>query len=93
MAAVCPSATKSEFFSEHDGSLPYPDFILKASASPQRVAKAILKAIEGRGGAIIFPNLAASAMVMAEKAIPPLSHAMNVSYRNMIVSMIEKKKG
>ncbi len=90
VTAVCPAATKTEFFEVARGDIPFDDFIAANAVSPDRVARAIVKATEGNR-AVVFPTWGARLLFMADKWLPRISAAGNVRYRDKVIALARRK--
>jgi short-subunit dehydrogenase len=85
VSAVCPGATRTEFFDVAEGEIPFDEMIEKYSAPPQRVARAILKASR-KNRALVFPTWSAWLLYFADRWLPWLSQAGNIRYRDKVLS-------
>ena len=58
VTAVCPGATRTEFFDVAKGDIPFDDMIDRWAVAPEIVARAIVKASRGNRP-VVFPTYSA----------------------------------
>ena len=86
VVAVCPGATRTEFFDVARGEIPFDAMIERFAAPPEVVADAIVRAADSRR-ALIFPTLSAWFMCWADRWLPWASQAGNLRYRDQVLQL------
>ncbi len=86
VTAVCPGATRTEFFDVARADIPFDSMIDRFAAPPETVARAILAATRGNR-ALIFPTWSASFLHWADRWLPWLSQAGNLRYRDKVLQL------
>ncbi len=86
VVAVCPGATRTEFFDVARGEIPFDDMIERFAAPPEKVAASIVRAA-GSGRGVSFPTLSAWFLAWADKWLPWLSQAGNLRYRDQVLRL------
>lgn len=84
VVAVCPAATRTEFFDRAKGEIPFDPMIEKNWVPAEKVAEVIVQAENSRH-AVIFPTLGAWFLCWADKWIPWASEIGNIRYRDKVV--------
>ena len=90
VVAVCPGATRTEFFDVARGEIPFDDIIERFAAPPEKVAASIVRAA-GSGRGVLFPTLSAWFLAWADQWLPWLSQAGNVRYRDQVLKLEGKE--
>ena len=91
VTAVCPGATRTEFFDVAHDDIPFDPTIERFQASPEVVARAILKASRGNRP-VVFPTWSAWFLVWLDKWLPPVSRQLNLAYRRRVLPREETKE-
>jgi len=86
VVAVCPAATRTEFFERAKGEIPFDPMIQKNWVPAEKVAEVILRAENSRR-AVVFPSWGAWFLCWADKWIPWASEIGNVRYRGKVVPL------
>ena len=86
VTAVCPGATRTEFFDVARGEIPFDAMIHRFAAPPEKVAEAILRAAQGNR-AVLFPTLSAWFLAWADQWLPWFSQAINLRYRDQVMRL------
>lgn len=81
VTAVCPGATRTEFFDAARPGVPYDGSLEPFMVRPERVGRAIVKA-STKNRAIVFPSWDGRVMAFIEKVFPWLNATGNIIYRN-----------
>ena len=89
VSAICPGATKTEFFDMARGEIPFGRMIDAFSVSSETAARCIVDASE-RNRAVVFPTWGAWFLHFADKWLPWLSEAGNLRYRKEVLGRTEK---
>lgn len=89
VTAVCPGATRTEFFDVARADIPFDGMIDRFAASPATVARTILAAT-GKNRALMFPTWSAWFLYWADRWLPWLSQAGNLRYRDRVLQMTQK---
>ena len=84
VTAVCPGATRTEFFAVARGGIPFAPMIDRFALPPEVVARAIVRASR-KNRALVFPSLGAWLLYLADRWLPWLSEAGNIAYRNRVL--------
>ena len=86
VTAVCPGATRTEFFDVARADIPFDSLIDRFAVPPITVAQTILAAA-GKNRALIFPTWGAWFLYWADRWLPWLSQAGNLRYRDKVLRM------
>ncbi len=87
VCAVCPAGTRTEFFTVAEHDLPFPEWFGKFLASPETVARSILRAV-GSNHDLIFPSWSARSMYLLDRLFPFLTRRANIWYRNRVLQHV-----
>jgi uncharacterized protein len=91
VVAVCPGATKTEFFEVAKRDIPFDDIVDRFMAPPEVVAATIVRAVSS-DRAVLFPTWAAWFLYAADRVVPRLSAAGNVRYRDKVLGRVRPKE-
>ena len=92
VTAVCPGATRTEFFDVARADIPFDSIIDRFAAPPLTVARTILAAA-GKNRALMFPTWSAWFLYWADRWLPWLSQAGNLRYRDKVLQMARDQTG
>ena len=85
VTAVCPGATRTEFFDVALADLPFTTMIDRFAVAPEVVARAILHATRSNR-ALLFPTWGAWFLYWADRWLPWISEAGNMRYRDQVLN-------
>ena len=86
VTAVCPGATRTEFFDVARADIPFDSMIDRFAVAPITVALTILRACGSRR-ALMFPTWGAWFLYWADRWLPWISQAGNIRYRDTVLRM------
>ena len=89
VSAVCPGATKTEFFDLARGEIPFGRMIDTFAVSSETAARCIVDASE-KNRAVVFPTRGAWFLHFVDKWFPWISEAGNLRYRKEVLGRAEK---
>jgi len=84
VTAVCPGATRTEFFDVARRDIPFDKMIEKFSAPPETVARSIVRASR-RNRALVFPTWSAWFLYFLDRWFPWISQLANLRYRDSVL--------
>ncbi len=84
VTAVCPAATKTEFFQVASKDIPFHSQILSSVAPVEKVAKAVVWASE-RNRPVVFPTFSARLITFFDRYFSPLVDLGSAKYRNIVL--------
>ena len=90
VVAVCPGATRTEFFEVARSNIPFSRMIDTFSGPAEHVARTIVRACHSRRP-VVFPTWGAWFLHAADQWLPWLSRAGNVRYRNKVLRLAEQE--
>lgn len=90
VAVLCPGATKTEFFEQAAGSIPFHKLFQYAMAPPEKVARAVWLATICRRRSVIYPTLSAWFLAWMERYLEPVSRLGNLVYRDQVLALREQ---
>jgi short-subunit dehydrogenase len=90
VTAVCPGATRTEFFDVARGPIPFDAMIDRWSVPAEVVADTIVKASAGHRE-LVFPTLSAWFLYWADRWLPWASRAGNLRYRDTVLARAARR--
>jgi len=91
VVAVCPGATRTEFFERAERDIPFASFIERNMVTPEAVARAIVRASEG-GSNLVLPSAGAWFLVWADRWLGPLSRRGNIAYPDRALAALDARR-
>lgn len=92
VTAVCPGATRTEFFDVARADIPFAAMIERFAVAPEVAARCIVQATTSNR-AVRFPTWGAWFLCWADRWLPWFSEAGNLRYRDQVLRLARNAKG
>ena len=90
VVAVCPAATRTEFFDRARRDIPFDNMISRTMVSAEIVAQKVVRAESSRRP-VVYPTWSAWCLAWADRWLPWISRWGNVAYRNRVLAAAQSE--